>query len=205
VTDTARTEKPKRDTASAFACQPSRDFDGGLLERHTFTLIRADALAYLRLKRGLPGWARWALGAWFVLGGMVWGLLPDWIIGAEGSWQGLGSFLAIIGLQFGALLLGREVWRHWRARQMVPTPRLGEYEEWIDCVAGSEIGSEDCAYLSPELIGEIVDGPNHIFVLNHNTRIVIPKRAFESPAMAQATVDHLRELAAGPYYFDPQD
>jgi hypothetical protein len=132
VTPAEPAKQPGRETASAFACQPSRDFDGGLLERHVFTLTRADALAYLRLKRELPGWAKWALGAWFLLGGMIWGLLPDWIVGAEGSWQGLGSFLVVIGLQFGILLLGREIWRQWRARQMVPTPRLGEYEEWID-------------------------------------------------------------------------
>lgn len=210
MTDGASTQEPGRETAPAFASVPSRDFasrdfDGGLLERHVFTLTRADALAYLRLKREWRGGAKWALGVWFLLGGMVWGLMPDWIVGAEGSWQGLGSFLAVIGLQFGALLLGREIWRQWRARQMVPTPRPGEYEEWIDCVAGSEIDSEGCAYLSPELIGEIVDGRDHIFVLSHNTRIVIPKRAFANAAKAQQVVDHLRELAKGPYYFEPQD
>ena len=196
---------PRRETASAFASVPSRDFDGGLLERYTFTLTRADALAFLRLKREVPGRTKWALGAWFLAGGVVWGLLPERWHGADGSWQAVGSFGAVIALQFGLLLAGRAVWRQVRARQWVPVPRMGEYEEWIDCIAGSEIDGPDCAYLSPELIGEIIDAPDHIFVLSHAVRIVIPKRAFGSADKAQEIVTHLRELAVGLYYFEVQD
>lgn len=198
-------DMPGRDSASAFASVPSRDFDGGLLERYTFTLTHADALAYLRLKREWPGWAKWALGLWFLFGGAVWGLLPDRVTGPEQSWQSLATFLAVIALQFVLLWLGRGLWRQWRARQMVPAPRPAEFEEWIDCIAGSEIDSEDCAYLSPELIGQVLETPTHLFVLNHNTRIVVPKHAFGTAQKAAAMATHIRELAAGPYYFDPQD
>lgn len=197
--------QPGRDSASAFASVPSRDFDGGLLERYTFTLTHADALAYLRLKRDWPDWAKWAFGLWFLSGGAVWGLLPENVTGPDLSWQSLATFMAVIALQLVLLWLGRSLWRRWRARQMVPVPRRAEFEEWIDCIAGSEIDSEDCAYLSPELIGQVLETPTHIFVLNTNTRIVVPKRAFESPQKAAAMADHIRELAAGPYYFDPQD
>ena len=198
-------DMPGRDSASAFASVPSRDFDGGLLERHTFTLTHADALAYLRLKREWPDRAKWALGLWFLFGGAIWGLLPESVTGPEQSWQSRATFMAVIALQCVALWLGRGLWRQWRARQMVPTPRQAEFEEWIDCIAGSEIDSEDCAYLSPELIGQVLETPTHLFVLNTNTRIVVPKRAFASPQIAAAMADHIRELAAGPYYFDPQD
>ena len=184
---------------------PSRDFDGGLLERHVFTLTQADALAYLRLKREWPGWAKWSAGLWFIAGGGAWGLLPETWQGPDGSWQAVVSFGAVIAVQFSVLLASRGAWRRLRARQMVPVPRQGEYEEWVDCIAGSEIDGPDCAYLSPELIGQIIDAPDHIFVLNHATRIVIPKRAFESADKAQEIVTHLRELAAGPYYFEAQD
>lgn len=195
--------RPRRATASAFASVPSRDFDGGLLERHVFTLTQADALAYLRLKREWPGWAKWGAGLWFMAGGAVWGLLPEAWHGPEESWWAIASFGAVIAVQFGLLLTGRAVWRQLRARRMVPVPRQAEYEVWIDCIAGSEIDQPDCAYLSPELIGQIIDAPDHIFVLSHATRIVIPKRAFDSADKAQQVVAHLRELAAGPYYFDP--
>jgi hypothetical protein len=202
VSDFGLHEKPERETASAFAFQPSRDFDGGLLGRWVFTLTRADALAFLRLKRELPDWAKWLMGLWFLVGGAVFGLLPDSVVGAQGSTRSLVVFLTVIGLQFALLILGRAVWRQLRARQMVPHPRQAEFEEWIDCVAGTEIDSVDCAYLSPELIGQVLDTATHIFVLNTNTRIVVPKRAFASAADASAMVAHLRELAAGPYYFD---
>lgn len=195
-------EQPKRGSALAFASQPSRDFDGGLLERYTYTLTRADALAYLRLKREAPGWAKVLFGLWFILGGVVSGLLPDAVNGPPGSWQSVWAFLAVVAVQFALLLLARALWRRWRAWRMVPTPRRAEFEIWIDCVAGTEIDSDDCAYLSPELIGRVLNTPTHLFILNQNTRIVVPVRAFGSAQEASRMAQHLRELAAGPYYFD---
>lgn len=197
-------ERPKRDTALAFAAVPSRDFDGGLLERYTYTLTRADALAFLRLKRESPGWSKVLFALWFMLGGLVYGLLPDWLNGPPDSWQSVAAFLLVIALQFALFLTGRALWRRWRAWQMVSTPRRGEFEIWMDCVAGTEIDShdDDCAYLSPELIGQVLDTPSHIFILNTNTRIVVPKRAFADAAAAAAMVAHLRQLAEGPYYFE---
>lgn len=205
MTEPTDFEKPRRETASAFASVPSRDFDGGLLARHCFTLTRADALAYLRLRRELPGWGKWAFGVYFLAGGAVWGLLPDGLRGADQSWWSVATFVLVIGLQFGMLLLARGLWRQWRARQMVPVPRRAEFEEWIDCIAGTEIDSADCAYLSPELIGQVLETPTHIFVLGQDTKIVVPKHAFDSPQAATAMAAHIRDLAAGPYYFQQQD
>lgn len=205
MTSAEPAQKPGLETVPAFASVPSRDFDGGLLDRHVFTLTRADALACLRLRRGWSGRAKWALGGWFLFGGAVFGLLPGTVAGPQGSWQNLAVFLAVMAAQFALLLITMQTWQHWRAAQMVPVPRPGEYEEWIDCIAGTEIDSTDTAYLSPELIGQVLDTATHICVLNLNTRIVIPKRAFATPDEARRVVDRLRELAAGPFYFEPQD
>lgn len=194
--------EPGQETAPAFASSPARDFNGGLLERWQFMLTHADALAYLHLKREMSGATKWALGAWFILGGAVFGLLPDWLVGPDGSWRNVLVFFALIGLQFAVLLLGRVTWRQIKARRMVPAPLRGEFEEWIDCIAGTDILTQDCAYLSPELIGQVIETATHIFVLNHNTAIVVPKSAFGSPAEATAIAAHIRELAAGPYYFE---
>ena len=195
-------EQPKRDTALAFASTPSRDFDGGLLERYTYTLTRADALAYLRLKRSWPGWAKLLFALWFMLGGAVSGLLPDWLTGPATSLQSLLAFLAVVAVQLILFALARALWRRWRAARMVPVPRPAEFEIWIDCVAGTEIDGADCAYLSPELIGQVLDTPTHLFILNTNTRIVVPLRAFGSAAEVAQMAVRLRDLAAGPYYFD---
>ena len=198
-------EKPGRATASAFAMRPSRDFDGGLLERWTYTLSAADALAYLRLKREWSGRAKWALGAWFIAGGAVFGLLPEGIKGVEASWRSWTVFLALMALQWALVLLGITLWQHWRARRMVPAPVQAEFEEWIDCVAGTDLFTLDCVYLSPELIGQVLETPTHLFVLNFDTAIVVPVRAFSDGAEAARMAQHLRDLAAGPYYFQPQD
>ena len=198
-------EKPGQEAASAFALLPSRDFDGGLLERWVFTLSAADALAYLRLQRAWSGWAKWALGAWFVAGGMAFGVLPDWITAAEESWQSWAVFLAVMAAQWALVLLGQNLWQHWRARRLLPVPVQAEFEEWVDCVAGTDLFSLETAYLSPELIGQVVQTPTHLFVLNFDTAIVVPLRAFADAAEATAMAQHLRELAAGPYYFEAQD
>jgi hypothetical protein len=203
LTATEQDLRPGQETAPVFAS--SRDFDGGLLSRWQFTLTHADALAYLRLKREVPGWAKWALGAWFIAGGAVFGLLPETVTGTEGTWQKPIVFGAVIAVQFAILLLGRAAWRQIKARRMIATPLRGEFEEWIDCIAGTDILCQECAYLSPELIGQVVDTPTHIFVLNSNTAIVVPKHAFASPAEADAMAAHIRKLAAGPYYFEAQD
>ena len=205
MTTAATEKKPGPETAPAFASAPSRNFDGGLLERYEFTLTRADALAYLRLRREWSGRAKWALGGWIMAGGMIFGLLPDGIAGPQGSWQNWGVFLTVMAAQFALLLMAMQAWQHRRAARMVPVPRAAEYEEWVDCVAGTEIDCADTAYLSPELIGQVLDTASHIFILNTNTRIVIPKRAFASAAQAQAVVARLHELANGPFYFEAED
>ncbi len=198
-------EEPGRETASAFAITPSRDFDGGLLQRWTYTLTAADALAYLRLRREWSGRAKWALGAWFIAGGAVFGLLPDSVTEPQESWRSWAVFLGVLAVQWALVLLGITLWQLWRARRMVPGTVQAEFEEWVDCVAGTDLFTLDCAYLSPELIGQVLETPTHIFVLNFDTAIVVPLRAFADSAEASQMAQHLRDLAAGPYYFEAQD
>jgi hypothetical protein len=180
----------------------SRDFDGGLLFRVTYTLSAADALAFLRLKRELAGWQKWALGAWVMLGGVVFGLLPDGTTGPSGSFRNIALFLAILAAQVAIWLLARDLWRRYRARHLIPFPIAAEFEEWIDCVAGTDIFTKDCDYLSPELIGQVLSSRSHLFILNYDTAIVVPKRAFASASEAEAMAAHVVELARGPYYFE---
>jgi hypothetical protein len=182
---------------------PSRDFDGGLLSRLSYRLSSRDALAYLQLKRELAGWQKWVLGLWFLLGGVIFGLLPETISGKADSARSIAVFLVTMALQASLWLLARRLWWHFRARQLIPRPIPAEFEEWIDCVAGTDIFTRDCDYLSPELIGRIVFTKTHLFILNFDTAIVIPKHAFASPEEAEAMAKHLVELARGPYYFDP--
>jgi hypothetical protein len=182
---------------------PSRDFDGGLLSRLTYSLTARDALAYLRLKRELPAWAKWALGVWFLLGGMAFGLLPEAVTGPPDSWRSIAVFLLVMALQAALALLARQIWRLYRAQHLIPHPVAAEFEEWIDCIAGTDLWTRDCAYLSPELIGQVLASKTHLFILNSDTAIIVPNHAFASPEDAKAMHQHLLALAKGPYYFDP--
>ena len=186
---------PGRETAPAFSYPVTRDFDGGLLRRWTFVLTAADALAVLRLQRNLSGRARAGLALICFAGGVIAAVLP-WGDG------GLIPLLATEAGLFACLYAGRGIWRRIRARQLVPRPRPGMLEEWIDCIAGSEIDSRDEAYLSPELIGQVLLTPHHLFIRSHDTTIVVPRRAFADADEAEAVAAHITQLSRGPYYFD---
>ena len=191
------TNWPGRETDPAFALPPSRDFDGGLLRRWSYQMTRSDALAYLRLS-GPSRWQRLAFGAAF----FAWGAGVALFTGDWGS----AKFVTVLagGAVVAALslLASRRLWRRRMAAKLVPIPSPAEFEEWIDCIAATEIDGTDKAFLSPELIGEVIQTRTHIFVRSHSTTLVIPTRALDDPA---ALVAYLRELGRGPYYFDAQD
>jgi hypothetical protein len=197
VTLGSPTNWPGRETDPAFALQPSRDFDGGLVQRWSYQLTHADALAYLRLAQPSK-WQKLAFGAAF----FSWGA---GVVLYMGDW-GSANFVTVLagGAVVAALavLAVRGLRRRHKAAKLVPIPRPAVFEEWIDCIAATEIDSTDEAYLSPELIGEVIQTRTHIFVRSHSTTLVIPTRALDDPAALAA---YLRELARGPYYFDAQD
>lgn len=185
-------------TDPALVSSAPRDFDGGLLARWHFTLTAADALALLRLRREWPDWAKIGFALACLAGGALSGLLAP-----EGRL--FPVFLAVEAGLIALIFLGRDLWRRLRARRMVSAPIPGVLEEWIDCIAGTEIFRGEVAYLSPELIGEVLLTPTHLFIRNYETAIVVPRTAFTDAAEAEALAAHLQELARGPYYFDAPD
>ena len=137
---------------------------------------------------------------WYLAGGAFIGILPEVVTGPAYSLQFIALLLGILAVQFLAWHLTRALWRLGQARKLIPQPRAAVFEEWIDCVAGTALDDTDEIYLSPELIGEVIDTPTHIFITSGLTAITLPKRALENPA---EMVTHLRQLSKGPYYFDP--
>jgi hypothetical protein len=190
------TDWPGRETDPAFALPPSRDFDGGLLRRWSYHLTAADALALLRLRKPWSNLHKVGFGLASVTGGALSTLYPTVFLG-------LGPFLMIETLLITGFFAGRGLLRRRAARAMVPTPRTAVFEEWIDCIAATSIDGTDEDYLSPELIGEVLQTRSHIFVRSHSTTLVIPTRAFATASEAAELAVHLRNLAKGPYYFDP--
>ena len=185
---------PERETAPAFSYPVTRDFDGGLLQRWTFVLTATDALAVLRLRRKFTGRDRIGLGLVCFAGGVISAALP---------WSGgLLTLLATESTLFAGLFVARDLMRRRTAAQLVPKPRPGVLEEWVDCIAGSEIDSPDEAYLSPELIGQVQLTRTHLFIRSHLTTIVVPRHAFADATEAQQMAAHITQLSRGPYYFD---
>lgn len=195
MTSGTPTNWPDRTTDPALSFPPRRNFDGGLLQRFPYTLTQADALALLRLRRPWSRRARVGFGLACVTGGMLVALLPTRLVRPE-------AVLLVGAVLIAGAFAARGLWRRRQAAHLVPIPRPAVFEEWIDCIAATQIDGTDEDYLSPELIGAVLLTPTHVFVHSHSTTLVIPTRALpDAPAMAA----HLRELARGPYYFEPQD
>ena len=95
--------------------------------------------------------------------------------------------------------------RRWSYALLVPAPRPAVFEEWTACIAVTEIDSQDVAYLSPELIGEVFLTRTHVVVKSHTATLLIPTRTFATPTEAVAVAHHIADLSKGPYYFDAQD
>ncbi len=194
---------PGQVTDPAFALPPSRDFDGGLLRRWSYSLTSADALAFLRLPRPQPRWQRLTLGAFALAWGATVGLLPTVLVGPWGSTRFVVLLLVgPVGAVF-ALVAGRAIWRRSQSRRMIPSPRPGQMEEWIDCIAVTRIDANEEDYLSPELIAGVQLTRRHLIVHGPNDPQLVPLSAFANQAEAVEVADHFRELAKGPYYFDP--
>ena len=182
---------PGRETTPAFDYPVKRDFDGGLLRRWTYVLTWRDALAVLRLRREWAVRAKVGLGLLCFAGGAVSALLP---------WQGWLPFLVTESVLFGLLFLSRDLWLRITAWRLVPLPRPGVLEEWIDCIAGSTVSGPDEEYLSPELIGQVLLTRSHLFIRNFQNTIVVPRHVLGDEAEALAA--YITALSKGPYYFD---
>ena len=203
MTTGASDNGPGQGTDPAFALQPSRDFDGGLLRRWSYLLTAADALAVLRLSKTWPRGLRWGFGAAALAWGAGVALLPPDVVGAWGSTRFVVILATIPGLAAILALAGRDLWRQRQARTWLPTPRPGVLEDWTDCVAVTRIDAVEEDYLSPELIGAVGLTRRHLFVFGPGCPLVVPLTAFATQDEAVEVARHLTALAKGPYYFDP--
>ena len=175
------------------------------MRRWTYQLTSDDARAWLAETAPVPRRTRFLLGlTCFLIGALV-ALLPPALVGEWRSPRFILTLLASVATLLGAYALGRNLTLRRRARALIPAPRPASFEEWVDCIAVTEIDGEDDAYLSPELIGEVILTARHIVVKSHAQTLLIPTRAFATRSEAQELARYLGDLAKGPYYFDAQD
>ena len=169
------------------------------LRTTTFTLTRADALAYEQASSRLNPLATMALVLWLGLcGSAAWLIPPDWA-GAHLGWSFsiLVSVLIAIGYVLVLLVMSFRQW--WRAGQRIKHPQeitLTECREKLDIIGGG---------LPRELplleIRESILARTHLFIVSDNGVLIIPRNAFQEEGAVEALADRIAgkpALAAAP-------
>ena len=162
---------------------------------YCYTLTAADALAYERLPRELPGLQKFALFVWLGLGGAALGLLPETI---TGSLYGVQFWLlgaVLIGVQYLIFRLVRGALRWLRARRRYPQPVEIGLEQWADRLILTQAGRTRT--ISFQAIGMLLPTPNALFAAVGKDLLIVPRRAFAGEndimALADAIDAHARE------------
>jgi hypothetical protein len=139
----------------------------------SYSLTRADALAYKLLKHELTGWEKFRLLVLIGCGGLVTGLLPDDL--ASAVWWTI--VVLVLGLS-GVLAI---VWTNVLVRRQtaaMPIPQgVVHLEEWDDHLA--EKSAKGVRFVAHETIAQVIRTEGHIFIREGAVPLIIPKTAFE--------------------------
>jgi hypothetical protein len=138
----------------------------------SYSLTRADALAYKLLKHELTGWEKFRLLVFVGCGGLIVGLMPDDL--SPAVWWTIA--VLVMGL-FGVLAI---VWTNVSVRRQaaaIPLPEgVVELEEWSDrLIERSAVGVRSVAF---EQIAQVIRTDGHIFIREGAAPLIIPKTAF---------------------------
>lgn len=157
--------------------------------RLSFTLTRADALAYEMLPREIGGWRLILLFAWIGLGGMAVAMLPETWVGEEG---GLRFWILIAGsgfAQYGLAMVVMHCLGFWRAARRLRQPISVEMLDHIDHLEWREGGIP--LFVAPETISAIITTAAHAFVCVGGRVLMLPLRAFGSSGEMTAFAEEL--------------
>jgi hypothetical protein len=138
----------------------------------SYSLTRADALAYKLLKHELTGWEKFRLLVFVGCGGLIVGLMPDNL--SPAVWWTIAA--GVLGL-FGVLAI---VWTNVSVRRQaaaIPMPEGAvELEEWGDHLA--EKSAKGVRSVAFERIAQVIRTDAHIFIREGAAPLIIPKTAF---------------------------
>lgn len=150
----------------------------------SYSLTRADALAYKLLKHELTGREKFRLLVFIGCGGLIVGVVPDDL--PPVAWWTI--VVAVMGL-FSVLAI---VWTNVSVRRQaaaIPLPSgTLELEEWGDHLA--ERSAEGVRIVAFETIAQVIRTDRHIFIREGAVPLIIPKTAFEN-------ADDMRVFAEG--------
>ncbi len=162
-----------------------------MLRTTTFTLTRADALAYEQAAARQTPLGVLALLLWLGLcGGLAFVVPPDWAGPRLGwSFSILVSLLVAIG--YVLVLIGVAL-HHWlRAGRRQPRPTELTVAEWPDRLELTGAGLPRTVRLVD--IRESLPGRTHLFLVSDEGVLILPRRAFPE----EGTLDALAARIAG--------
>jgi hypothetical protein len=139
----------------------------------SYSLTRADALAYKLLKHELTGWEKFRLLVFVGCGGLIVGMMPDDL--SPAIWWTIA--VVVMGL-FGVLAV---VWTNVSVRRQaaaIPLPEgVVELEEWGDHLV--EKSAKGVRHVACETIAQVIRTDGHIFIREGAVPLIVPKTAFE--------------------------
>ena len=139
----------------------------------SYRLTAADALAYERLSREWTGWQKVGLILPLMAIGALAGFIEDW---AGIWWWGTVAGLLLLWVVVGLALFN---WRiHRRALAWAQREGQTVVEDWGDHLTIRSQAGE--SHLANEMIGNVIVGDYHVFVLYPGGALILPQRAFDN-------------------------
>ncbi len=113
-----------------------------------------------------------------IIAGLAMSLLPEALVGTP--WQGRFVISGAIILSLAWLIFrgGRQIVSNQRARRAMPKPLDVTLEAWGDHLHEHRDGGNRT--IAVELIAQVLETPDHVFVRSLQDLIIIPAYAFES-------------------------
>jgi hypothetical protein len=154
------------------------------LRTTTFTLTRADALAYEQASSRFSPLGMMALVLWLGLcGSAAWLLPPDWA-GAHLSWSFSILVSICIAIGYVLVLLGVAFRQWWRAGRRLRRPQEVTITEWSDRLEITGTGlPRELALID---VRESILTPTHLFLVGDNGVLMLPRNAFPEEGVVEA-------------------
>jgi hypothetical protein len=159
------------------------------LRTTTFTLTRADALAYEQASSRLNPLGTMALVLWLGLCGSAAWLIPDDWAGARLGWSFSILVSVLIAIGYVLVLLAMSARQWWRAGRRLKRPQeitLTEHPDKLEIIG---------AGLPRELplleIRESILARTHLFLVSDNGVLIIPRTAFQEEGAVEALADRI--------------
>jgi hypothetical protein len=154
------------------------------LRTTTFTLTRADALAYEQASSRLNPLGTMALVLWLGLCGSAAWLIPaDWS-GPHLGWSFSILVSVLIAVGYVLVLLAMSFRQWWRAGVRLRRPQEVTLSEWTDRLAIIEAGAT--RELPFREIRESILARTHLFLISDNGVLIVPRNVFAEDGVVEA-------------------